>query len=153
MLRGALLAGLLMTAPPGATPPPGGHGPVSGDLTGRWEVRFRGLPAGFPARLVLRLEEHQTRVAGELLEPPGPAFVTGKMLGRLYLIEVRPVPVGDATASYRFEASLDPTSDEGLGTVRASLASRGAEREAAGTLALHRLEDAPLTPERPPAAD
>jgi len=135
MLRvGALVANLLLTAPPGATPPPGGMGPASGDLTGRWDIRLQGLPKGYPARLVVRFAEHQTRVEGEVLVPASRAFVTGKMLGRFYMVEVRPVSVPGATASYVFELSLDPTSSRGLGTVRARLDQGTKHSEATGSL-------------------
>ncbi|HEY9856368.1 MAG TPA: hypothetical protein V6D05_11555 [Stenomitos sp.] len=143
---GALVASLLLAAPPGATPPPGGVGPASGNLTGQWEIRFQGLPRGYPARLVMRLSEEQTRVEGEVLVPRSRAFVSGKMLGRFYMVEVRPVSVPGATASYDLELTLDPTSSRGLGTVRARLERGTKHSEATGQLEMNRLETAPAAP-------
>jgi len=143
---GVLVASLLLTAPPGATPPPGGVGPARGDLTGQWEIRFQGLPRAYPSRLVMRLSEEQTRVSGEVLVPKSRAFVTGKMLGRFYMVEVRPVSVPGATASYDLELSLDPTSSRGLGTVRARLEQGAKRSEATGRLEMTRMEAATSAP-------
>lgn len=134
------LANLLLSAPPGATPPPGGSGPVAGDLTGRWEIRIQGVPKGFPRLLIVRLAQHQTLIQGEVLRPASRAFITGKMLGRFYMVEVRPLTVKGATASYEFGLSLDPTSTSGLGSVRARLDERTRHTEAFGSLEMRRLE-------------
>lgn len=136
---GGLVASLFLTTPSGPTPPPGGNGPVAGELSGRWEIRFLGLPAGYPTRLVLRLAQHRTRVEGELLSPPGRTFVTGKMLGRFYMVEVRPVVTRGATASYVLELTLDPASSQGLGTVSASLVQADRASTASGNLEMTRL--------------
>lgn len=144
MLRALLVANLLLNAPPGATPPPGGTGPVAGDLSGRWEIRLHGLPRGYPERLVMRFRHEETRVSGEVLAPRSGAFVTGKMLGRLYMVEVRPLAVRGATASYQLEISLDPTSTRGNGTVRARIEASGRPEDRSGSLEMTRLE-----PDRP----
>lgn len=141
MLTAFLVANLLLNTPPGATPPPGGTGPVAGDLSGRWEIRLRGLPRGYPERLVVRLEHQETRVSGQVLVPRSRAFVTGKMLGRLYLVEIRPLAVRGGSATYRLEVSLDPTSSRGNGSVRAWTADR--RPEAAGSLEMTRLDPGP----------
>lgn len=136
---GLVLASLVASAPAGATPPPGGSGPVAGDLTGRWEIRLRGLPPGYPGRLVVRLVQDRTRIRGAVLAPPGRAFVTGKMLGRFYMVELRPLVVRGATSSLHLELSLDPSSRQGLGTVHGRLEGPKGGAASTGSLEMRRL--------------
>ncbi len=140
MLKGLLLALLVVTSPPGATPPPGGTGPVAGEIDGRWELRLRGLTREHPERLVVRFVRQETLVEGQVLVPASAAFVTGKMLGRFYMVALRPIAVPHATASYDLEVSLDPTSTHGQGSVRARLETARGRSESVGSVELTRLD-------------